>query len=86
MFSGYPGKSGWPGRQIAQAVSRDGRHWAKLGFIPPDADTPACHVPEAFVRQDNGKPVLYVFYACQIGGEPYNFRYDRIRAMKRILQ
>lgn len=28
---------------------------------------------------------LVVFYACQIGGDPYDYRYNRIRYMKRPL-
>ncbi len=78
--SGYG--TGWPGRQLAEAESDDGIHWRILGWIPPDADTPACHVPSpALVRQD-GAEWLVLFYACQIGGQPYDYRYDRIRYMK----
>ena len=78
--SGY-GK-GWPGRQLAMGESRDGINWSIRGYLKPDSDTPADHVPEAFVLQTNAKPHLYLFYACQIGGEPYNYRYNRIRVMR----
>lgn len=81
--SGYG--AGWPGRQLAEAESDDGLTWKILGWIPPDADTPACHVPSAFAYAGNGNTWLVLFYACQIGGEPYDYRYDRIRYMKRKL-
>jgi hypothetical protein len=77
---------GWAGRQLAEAESRDGIHWNILGYLPPDADTPACQVPSAVVLRDAGRDCLVVFYACQKGGEPYDYRYDRIRYMKRALK
>ncbi len=91
--TGYPAEGvegpaiGWQGRQLCEAESADGIHWTRLGFIPPDSDTPACHVPEAVVLEQDGQCWLYVFYACQIGGGPltYDFRYDRIRYMKRSI-
>ncbi len=74
----------WKGRKITEAVSRDGINWQITGYIEPDPDTPATHVPEAFVMEENGKSVIYLFYSCQIGGEThYNFRYNRIRYMYR---
>ncbi len=79
---------GWPGRRLAEAVSKDGLSWQILGYLPPDSDTPACHVPSATVCFERGRPdsaLLVVFYACQIGGEPYNYRYDRIRYMTRAV-
>ncbi|MGQ9732998.1 MAG: hypothetical protein ACUVX8_17205 [Candidatus Zipacnadales bacterium] len=55
-----------------------------LGFIEPDSDTPANHVPEAFVLDNNGELWIILFYACQNGGEPdYDYRYSRIRYMRR---
>jgi hypothetical protein len=83
--AGYPGQTGWPGRQIREAISPDGIHWELLDFLPPDRDTPANQVPEYYVHEEDGQRWLYIFYACQIGGEPYNFRYNRIRSMKRLL-
>ncbi len=48
---GYPGKRKspifWTSRQLCEAVSDDGLHWTVIGFIPPDPDVPACHVPRA---------------------------------------
>lgn len=80
--SGYG--EGWPGRQLAEAESEDGIHWRILGWIPPDGDTPACHVPSpALVHDGEGKRWLVVFYACQKGGEPYDYRYRSIRYMRR---
>ncbi len=79
--SGYG--EGWPGRQLAEAESDDGIHWRILGWIRPDADTPACHVPSpTMVRDAEGQRWLVVFYACQKGGEPYDYRYRSIRYMK----
>ena len=41
---------------------------------------PACHVPSpALIRNADGSAWLVVFYAWQIGGEPYDYRYDRSR-------
>lgn len=75
---------GWPGRQLAEAESTDGVTWRILGWLPPDPDTPACHVPAATLVRQGRERWLVVFYACQIGGDPeYNYRYDRIRYMKR---
>lgn len=82
--SGYG--EGWAGRQIAEAVSNDGIHWRILGYLPPDADTPANHVPAASVLTRDGACWLTVFYACQVGGEPYDYRYNRLRYMQRPLE
>jgi hypothetical protein len=73
------GSHPWSGRQIAEAVSDDGLTWRELGFIKPDSDTPANQIPEALVLDDR----LILFYACQNGGEPYDYRYSRIRYMTR---
>jgi len=76
---------GWWGRQLAEAESDDGIEWRILGWVPPDADTPACHVPSATVVRDGEATWLVIFYSCQVGGEPYDFRYNRIRYMRRPL-
>ena len=81
-----PGATGWAARQVAEARSPDGLHWEVLGYVRPEADTPACQIPQACVLTVDGKQWLYVFYACQIGGEPYNWRYDRIRCMRRPVE
>ena len=73
----------WKVRQIAEAVSDDGIHWTVLGYIKPDPDTPALHVPTPFVDTSCRSPRIVLFYACQIGGEPYDCRYNRIRYMTR---
>jgi len=79
------GNHPWAGRQIAEAVSDDGLTWRELGFIKPDSDTPADHVPEAFAMEEGGQTSMVLFYACQTGGEPYDYRYSRLRYMKRPL-
>jgi len=73
----------WITRRITEAVSADGLRWTVLGFVRADADAPAIHVPEAFVEPLAGGHRLHVFYACQNGGEPYDYRYSRIRRMYR---
>jgi len=81
---GY-GNHEWKGRKITEAVSRNGVDWQITGYIEPDPDTPATHVPEALVMKEQNRNIIYLFYSCQIGGEPskYNFRYNRIRYMYR---
>ena len=76
-------KHPWTRRHICEAVSDDGINWKVLGHIPPESDAPATHVPEALVIKENGRKKIIVFYACQIGGEPYDYRYNRIRYMWR---
>ncbi|HOJ34001.1 MAG TPA: hypothetical protein PKY35_06635 [Candidatus Hydrogenedentes bacterium] len=74
----------WSTRALCEAVSPDGINWKVIGFIAPDADAAACHVPQAFSTTVNGQSWLYVFYSTQRGGSPvYDYRYDRIRAIKR---
>lgn len=82
----YPGATGWAARQIAEARSADGLRWEVLGYVAPDSDTPACHVPQACVLIVEGREWLYVFYSCQVGGDPYDWRYNRIRCMRRPLE
>jgi len=74
----------WIARKITEAVSRDGLSWTILGHVKPDPDAAAIHVPEAFVERAGRSWKIHVFYACQIGGDPYDYRYNRIRCMKRI--
>ena len=91
--SGYPvqqGQSGWMSRQIREAVSEDGIHWRKLAYIVPDADADACHVPQTFLHESDGRRWLYLFYATQIGygkdDGQYHYQYDRIRSMRRAIK
>jgi hypothetical protein len=84
--SGYNNMPGWPNRQCREATSTDGVNWTKVPFfVDPDPDTQANQVPQASVLHVAGRVWLYMFYACQIGGplDNYNYRYDRIRAMRR---
>ncbi len=86
---GYPGRTGWESRAICEAVSDDGLNWRIVGFIAPDPDAAASHVPQALVAHHDGVPWLHVFYATQRGGTEtfgvYDFRYDRIRCVRRKL-
>lgn len=75
----------WTARKITEAVSKDGLSWTILGHIRPEADAAALHVPEALVVRSGRKATIHLFYACQIGGEPYDYRYDRIRRMERSI-
>jgi arylsulfatase A-like enzyme len=82
-----PDAARWMRRQLREAVSDDGLHWQQLPFIAPDADAPACHVPQALVTRQDGRAWLYLFYATQGGNRGdagrYRYEYDRIRAMRR---
>jgi len=92
---GYPPKvggpdAGWASRALCEAVSDDGLHWDVVGFIGPDPDAAACHVPQALVTRVEGKEWLYLFYATQRGRRDqqdlYDYRYDRIKAMRRPVE
>lgn len=75
-------RSGWADRQIRFAVSPDGLDWNLLEYVDPDPATPANQVPVTFRHEDR----LYVFYTCQVGGEPYDHRFDRLRYMSRPVE
>ena len=72
-------------RKITEAVSANGLDWVVLGHTEPESDAAACHVPEAFVEHGRAGDTIHLFYACQNGGEPYDYRYSRIRRMSRIV-
>lgn len=95
--TGYPVKPGiaaagrsWTRRQLCAMESDDGIHWRRLGFIAPDTDADACHVPQALLTTIDGQQWLYLFYATQIGSrkqdDKYHYQYDRIRAMRRPVE
>ena len=74
-------------RAICEAVSDDGLNWKTIGFIQPEDDAYATHVPQALVAEVEGKKWLYLFYSTQRGEETnYDYRYDRIRAMRREIK
>jgi hypothetical protein len=77
----------WITRKLTEAISLNGRDWLVLGYVEPDADTQAIHVPQALVLPEGDAHRLWVTYACQIGGdvEAYDYRYNRIRAMSRLI-
>jgi len=68
----------WKNRQIAAAVSDDGVSFTMVGWIQHDSDSPASHTANAYYEDGT----LYLFYATQIGGIPYNYRYNRIRVIE----
>jgi hypothetical protein len=80
---GYEPRTLWETRKIVEAVSRNGLDWLALGYVDPEPGVPATHVPEAFVRTEGGRTLIYLTYACQRGGDPYDYRYDRISLMRR---
>lgn len=86
---GYPPmvhdrNAGWTSRALCEAESEDGIQWKVNGFISPDPDAPACHVPQVTLIEQDGKPYLYLFYATQRGGDPvFDYRYNRIRMMRK---
>jgi len=75
----------WTARAITEAVSRNGIDWTVLGHVTPDAGVPAIHVPEALVQRTKAGVQIHLFYACQIGGRPYDYRYRSLRRMWRTL-
>lgn len=82
--AGY-GSDSWTSRKIVEALSLNGLDWVVLGHTNPENDTPATHVPESFVQKRGKNWIVNVFYACQIGGTPYDYRYNRIRTMHRTV-
>jgi len=50
----------WMGRKIVEAVSLDGLNWVVLGYVDPDPDTPAIHVPQAFVLREGQTTWMYI--------------------------
>jgi len=81
---GVAGDHPWKRRMLTEAVSVNGLDWVVLGYVEPDGDAPATHVPQAFVTHENGETWINVSYACQIGGNPnYDYRYRCIRFMRR---
>jgi hypothetical protein len=89
-FGIKPDAAAWMGRQLREAISKDGLTWTRLDFIAPDRDTPACHVPQALLAEVQGRKWLYLFYATQRGFKPndgtYHYQYDSIRTMRRAVE
>lgn len=75
----------WTNRKIAEAISLDGRRFVMLGHVDPPAGVAAAHVPQALLVHRDGTDWLYVTFGRQIGGEPYDYRYDTIGMMRRTL-
>ena len=87
----------WTMRQLVEAQSSDGINWTVTGFIVPDEDCQACHVPTLYYEDG----ILYLFYASQKGnradplfdrlgnryynGDTYDYRYFAIRYKARFL-
>ncbi|GHT40632.1 hypothetical protein AGMMS49965_09180 [Bacteroidia bacterium] len=91
------GSAGWPSRQLVEAQSDDGINWRVTGFVEPDDDTQANHVPTLYYEDG----ILYLLYATQKGNRgysgfksqgnkyyneaTYDFRYFAIRFKVRFL-
>ncbi len=73
----------WSTRKITEAVSLDGIDFLPVGYVNSDPAAPATHVPEALVMTERGRPVLYLDYGMQKGGQPYDWRYGAIGLMRR---
>jgi hypothetical protein len=67
------------------AVSEDGLDWRVLGHIAPEG-VESAHVPEAFVKRDAKGLWLYVFYSWKPQTEPWDYRYKKIRAIRKLLE
>ena len=72
---GHP-ETGWARRKTSEAVSLDGRNWMIIGYMEPDSDAQANHVPQGYYEDG----WLYVTYGAQ---QPGDFRYPQIRMKKR---
>lgn len=88
LYYSYADPSGytdhpWTGRKICEAVSVDGVEWLVLGYVEPPEGVPASHVPQALVQWEKGRRYVYVTYANQRGGSPYDYRYEAIGIMRR---
>lgn len=85
-FAGIDDPSGWAKRQIVEAVSFDGINFTVKGFIKPDSDTKAMHVPQAYYEDGH----IFLFYATQIGRkldkDYYNYKYDFIRMATKCIE
>ena len=57
-----------------------------VGWIRPDADAPAAHVPGCLIEGG----YLYLYYATQkghtLGAVEYDYRYNRVRVMRIALE
>ncbi len=85
---GDPGgyaKHPWRGRELLELASLDGLNWLPLGFIEADERGAASHVPQAIVKREGERTWIYVFYALQRGGEPYDYRYKAITYARRLV-
>ena len=83
----YPDSLGGDTRQLTMARSKDGLDWEILGHIRPEG-LASSHVPQALVLPEDGKTMLYLFYAWKPPrqeGKPWDFRYKKIRYIKREL-
>ena len=83
-----PLERGWMTRQLVEAQSTDGIEWTVTGYIPPDSDHPASHVPAMYIEDDH----LFLYYATQIGytksgGDvsKYDEKYDALRVKRRCV-
>ena len=72
----------WVERKVVEAYSKDGYEWLINGYIEPDSDCAANHVPEA--HYSNGR--IYLLTGCMPVGTPAESpRYTSIRLKSRAL-
>ncbi len=81
----FPPEYGGDGRLLTMAISDDGLDWRVLGHLAPEG-VESAHVPEAFVKRDAEGLWLYVFYSWKPQVEPWDYRYKKIRAIRKLLE
>lgn len=83
-----PKEGGWMTRQLVEAQSANGLDWVVTGYIPPDSDRPANHVPTMYIEDDH----IFLGYATQIGYtlennlKKYDEKYDSMRLARRCVK
>lgn len=81
---GYPAEWGGDTRQLTMAVSPDGVSWRVVGHILP-LPGDSTHVPQAAALEVDGQAWLYLLCAWKPPSDPWDYRYKRIRALRRPL-
>lgn len=75
-----------PHRQIVMQTSTDGLNWTLSGYLRPENGYEGCHVPEAYIQNENGTNYLYLFYSRQPESyNPYDPTYKSVRYLKKSI-